>query len=67
MEIKEIIEGIKKEGIFDFIVNNYEKLTKEDLRDIAKELDYTLQDKFTKIEYDMIVTGTCKNLKELED
>lgn len=67
MEIKEIIEGIKKEGIFDFVVNNYGKLTKEDLRDIAKELDYTLQDKFTKIEYDMIVTGTCKNLKELED
>ena len=67
MEIKEIIEGIKKEGIFDFIVNNYEKLTKEDLRDIAKELDYTLQDKFTKIEYDMIITETCKNLKELED
>lgn len=67
MEIKEIIEGIKKEGIFDFIVNNYGKLTKEDLRDIAKELDYTLQDKFTKIEYDMIITGTCKNLRELED
>lgn len=67
MEIKEIIEGIKKEGIFDFIVNNYGKLTKEDLRDIAKELDYTLQDKFTKIEYDMIIRETCKNLKELED
>ena len=67
MEIKEIIEGIKKEGIFDFVVNNYGKLTKEDLRDIAKELDYTLQDKFTKIEYDMIITGTCKNLRELED
>mgnify|MGYP001623172545 CR=1 FL=1 len=67
MEIKEIIEGIKKEGIFDFIVNNYGKLTKEDLRDIAKELDYTLQDKFTKNEYDMIITETCKNLKELEN
>lgn len=67
MEIKEIIEGIRKEGIFDFVVNNYGKLTKEDLRDIAKELDYTLQDKFTKIEYDTIITETCKNLKELEN
>lgn len=67
MEIKKIIEGIKKEGIFDFIVNNYENLTKEDLRDIAKELDYTLQDNFTKIEYDIFITKVCKNLMELED
>lgn len=67
MEIKKIIEGIKKEGIFDFIVNNYGNLTKEDLRDIAKELDYTLQDNFTKIEYDMFITKVCKNLMELED
>lgn len=67
MEIKKIIEGIKKEGIFDFIVNNYGNLTKEDLRDIAKELDYTLQDNFTKIEYDIFITKVCKNLMELED
>lgn len=67
MEIKEIIEGIEKEGIFDFIVNNYWKLSKEDLRDIAKELDFTLQDNFTKIEYDNIIRKTCINLKELED
>lgn len=67
MKIEKIIEGIKKEGIFDFIVNNYGNLTKEDLRDIAKELDYTLQDNFTKIEYDMFITKVCKNLMELED
>ncbi len=67
MEIKEIIEGIKKEGIFDFIVNNYWKLSKEDLRDVAKELDYAIYSMYPKNEYDKIVNEFCKNLEELED
>lgn len=67
MEIKEIIEDIKKEGIFDFIVNNYWKLSKEDLRDVAKELDYAIYSMYPKNEYDKIVNEFCKNLEELED
>lgn len=67
MEIKEIIEGIKKEGIFDFIVNNYWKLSKEDLRDVAKELGYAIYSMYPKNEYDKIVNEFCKNLEELED
>lgn len=67
MEIKEIIEGIKKEGIFDFIVNNYWKLSKEDLRDVAKELDYAIYSMYPQNEYDKIVNEFCKNLEELED
>lgn len=67
MEIKEIIEGVKKEGIFDFIVNNYWKLSKEDLRDVAKELDYAIYSMYPQNEYDKIVNEFCKNLEELED
>ena len=67
MEIKKIIEGVKKEGIFDFIANNYWKLSKEDLRDVAKELDYDIYSMYPKNEYDKIVNEFCKNLKELED
>ena len=67
MEIKEIIEGVKKEGIFDFIVNNYWKLSKEDLRDVVKELDYAIYSMYPKNEYDKIVNEFCKNLEELED
>lgn len=67
MEIKEIIEGVKKEGIFDFIVNNYWKLSKEDLGDVAKELDYAIYSMYPKNEYDKIVNEFCKNLEELED
>lgn len=67
MEIKEIIEGVKKEGIFDFIVNNYWKLSKENLRDVAKELDYAIYSMYPKNEYDKIVNEFCKNLEELED
>lgn len=67
MEIKEIIEGVKKEGIFEFIVNNYWKLSKEDLRDVAKELDYAIYSMYSKNEYDKIVNEFCKNLEELED
>lgn len=67
MELKDIIKGIEKEGIFDFVANNYWKLSKEDLRDIAKELSYAVYDKLGNEVNKEIEQATIENLKELED
>lgn len=45
MEYEEILKGMEEKGIYSFIANNYWKLDKEDLRDIAKELNYILDPK----------------------
>lgn len=42
MEYEEILKGIQKDGAYDFIVNNYWKLSNENLKDIAKEAIYLL-------------------------
>lgn len=43
MENEEIMEGLKNpKHAYDFICNNYWKMSKEDLKNIAKELIYIL-------------------------
>ena len=66
MDLKDIIKGIEENGVFEFIVNNYYKLSKEDLRDIAKELDYAIYCYCSFEEYKEITKKCCDNLKELE-
>ena len=43
MEYEEIIKGIQEKGVYTFLVENYYKLSQEDLKDIAKEIDYILE------------------------
>lgn len=42
MEYKEIIEAIKNNKLGEFIINNYYKMEKEDLRDLIIEIYYLL-------------------------
>lgn len=42
MEYKEIIEAIKNNKLGEFIINNYYKMEKEDLRDLIIETYYLL-------------------------
>lgn len=67
MEMKEIIKGIEEKGVFDFVANNYWILSKEDLRDIVKELSYAVYDKLGNEVNKEIEQATIQNLKELED
>lgn len=42
MEYKEIIEAIKNNKLGEFIINNYYKMEKGDLRDLIIEIYYLL-------------------------
>ena len=74
MEKKEILEGIEKLGIYDFISNEGYKLDKEQLIIILKEVDFELYNFCKKYDRDYILDNnlTYKNrtksiLTELED
>ena len=61
MEHIKIYEKIKTKGLYDFLSSDYYKMTKEDLRDIAKELYYNyIYDKQVYSEEDLI-----EKLKEM--
>ena len=61
MEYREIYEKIKNDGLYNMLVIDYYKMTKEDLRDIAKELYYNyIYDKQVYSEEDLI-----EKLKEI--
>ena len=39
---KEIIQAIKKGKLYDYIANNFYKISKEDLRDLILEIIYMI-------------------------
>lgn len=48
MEDKEILKGLKSKAPYDFIANNYWKMTHEQLRDITLELIAITDDEMLK-------------------
>lgn len=40
---KEIIQAIKKDKLYDYILNNYLKMSKQELRDLILEIYYILR------------------------
>lgn len=40
---QEIIQAIKKDKLYDYIANNFYKISKEDLRDLILEIYYILR------------------------
>lgn len=64
MDKKQIIEGIKKEGWYIFIANNYYKLSKEDLKTIILELDCATDEEVLKSEYETINNNALIALEE---
>jgi 20S proteasome alpha/beta subunit len=63
--MKEFIELLENnpEKAFDFISNEYYKMSKDELKDIAKELLYAMYDKMTKEEHDMALADVAEELK----
>jgi len=63
--IKEFIEVLKNnpDGAYDFICNNYYKMSKDELKDITKELLFAVHDNVTKAEHNKILNDVGEELE----
>ena len=63
--MKEFIEVLENNpnGAYDFICNNYYKMSKDELKDIAKELLYAMYDKMDNAEHNMALADVAEELK----
>lgn len=72
MEMKQLLNesmqkggnGIRR-GFFSLVYENYHNLSKEELRDIIKELDYIICNKTSVERYNKIIEETVNELMEL--
>lgn len=64
--MKEFIDVLKSnpDGAYDYICNNYYKMSKEELKDIAKELLYAVHDNVTKAEHNKILEDVATELED---
>lgn len=62
--MKEFIELLKNnpDGAYDFICNNYYNMSKEELKDITKELLYAIYDKTDRAEQKTILYDVALEL-----
>ena len=51
--LEQLKEAVSNHNIYDFIANNYWKMSKEELKDIILELDFTI--------YSVVKNETLKN------
>jgi len=65
MEMKEFIDILENRPnkAYDFICNNYYKMSKDELTDITKELLYAMYDKMTDAERNMAFADIAEELK----
>jgi oligoribonuclease (3'-5' exoribonuclease) len=63
--IKEFIELLETnpDKAYDFISNEYYRMDKDDLKNIAKELLYAMYDKMTKEEHNEALADVAEELK----
>ena len=64
--MKALIEVLEKNpnGAYDYIANNYYKMSKEELRDFAKELLYAIHTNTTEKEHDKILNDVAEELAD---
>ena len=64
--MKDFVQVLKNNpnGAYDYIANNYYKMSVEELKDIAKELLYAIHTNVTKAEHDKILSDTAEELTE---
>ena len=64
--MKEFIGVLKNnpDGAYDFICNNYYNMSKEELKNIAKELLYAVHYNMTKVEHNKILSDVASELED---
>lgn len=65
--MKEFIEVLKNspDGAYDFISNNYYNMSKEELKDIIKELLYAMYDNMSREEHNRIFYDVALELVDV--
>lgn len=63
--MKEFIELLETnpDKAYDFISNEYYRMSKDDLKNITKELLYAMYDKMTKAEHNEALADVAEELK----
>lgn len=63
--MKEFINVLENnpDKAYDFICNNYYKMSKDEIKDIAKELLYAMYDKMDKEEHNLALADVAEELK----
>lgn len=63
--MKEFIELLETNPnkAYDFISNEYYRMSKDDLKNVTKELLYAMYDKMTKEEHDEALADVAEELK----
>lgn len=66
MEMNYLIGVLKHnpDSAYDFICNNYYKMSKEELKDFAKELLFAIHTRTTKAEHDKILDDVATELED---
>lgn len=64
--MKEFIDVLKTNpnGAYDYICNNYHEMSKDELKDIVKELLYAVYSNVTKVEHDEILMDAATELED---
>lgn len=64
--MKDFVQVLKNNpnGAYDYIANNYYKMSKEELKDIAKELLYAIHTNTTEKEHNKILSDVAEELAE---
>lgn len=64
--MKEFIEVLKNDPnqAYGFICNNYYKMSKDELKDVAKELLYAIYDNMDREEHDKILNDVATELED---
>lgn len=64
--MQELINVLKNnpDGAYDFICNNYYNMSKEELKDFAKELLYAIHSNTTKTEHNKMLDNVAEELME---
>ena len=64
--MKELINVLKNnpDGAYDYLANNYYNMSKEELKEFAKELLYAIHTNTTKAEHNKILDDVAEELAE---
>lgn len=63
--MEKVIQAMRERKLYGYIANNYHTLSKQELADIIKELDYAMGDEVLEMEYRDIMENAAVELEDI--